>query len=246
MPSLIPPHDYLCYHCGAPANFVSFNAKKYRCNKSANTCPGVIQKMKKSREQNTTPEQQRAHMKLMSQRGNAKIANLMEDTEWLSQKVNKFKETVRSRGGRCGSKNSMYGKKHSPGTKAVMSKIAHNRSPEFYENMVESRICNGTAIPKHLLSAKELYEEEVYRVTYNSWQKFQDKINPTRLPRGKDYELDHIYSVAQGLIDMIPPEIIGHWCNLRVIPMRDNRAKRMKCDITLAELYEKIKTSGGG
>jgi hypothetical protein len=64
-----------------------------------------------------------------------------------------------------------------------------------------------------------------------------DKINPQRLDRSSN-ALDHIYSIQQGFKDSIPPYIIGHWTNLRIISLVENSIKGMRCDKTPAELFE--------
>lgn len=48
-----------------------------------------------------------------------------------------------------------------------------------------------------------------------------------RGPTGKDgaFHLDHIYPITQGFENKIPPEIIGHICNLRFIPWKENISK---------------------
>ena len=37
---------------------------------------------------------------------------------------------------------------------------------------------------------------------------------------------------------MIPPEIIGHWTNLRLLPKLDNTSKGADCHKTKEQLYE--------
>jgi hypothetical protein len=46
----------------------------------------------------------------------------------------------------------------------------------------------------------------------------------------------------------VPPEIVGSYVNLRVIPGKDNMSKSTRCDITLQkllELYENIDENWG-
>lgn len=245
MPKLPDQHNHICDYCGATANYVSINSKKYRCVEKITQCRGVVQQMENSRQKNMSTEARRAHMKRMSENGNNRLRELNKNPEWVKRKSQKISERLMDRGGHTGSHNPMYGKSHSAETRKKQKAKAQNRDTTFYVKMVETRIQNGNAIPKHLLSHKELYEEAVMRETYNSWRSFGEKINPQNLERGKNYELDHIYSVAQGLIDNVAPEIIGHWCNLRLIPTKQNRRKHMKCDITLPELLSRIRESEG-
>jgi len=53
------------------------------------------------------------------------------------------------------------------------------------------------------------------------------------------WQIDHIYSVQQGLMNGVSPLVIGHRENLRMLEWHKNVKKRSKCDITLGELYER-------
>ena len=52
---------------------------------------------------------------------------------------------------------------------------------------------------------------------------------------------DHIYSVKNGFINKINPEIINHPANCNLMIHSDNNKKKSKCNITLGDLLEKIK-----
>lgn len=73
--------------------------------------------------------------------------------------------------------------------------------------------------------------------TKATWRKEFDKINPTRLNRS-EIDLDHIYSIQQGFRDNIPPFIIGHWTNLRMLEKTENYSKGMRCDKTQEQLFD--------
>lgn len=98
------------------------------------------------------------------------------------------------------------------------------------------QIENG-ATPYHLRSYRRLYYDAVWRFTELNWKKHFDLINPDRINRSKN-ALDHIYSIQQGFRDNIPPYIIGHWTNLRIIDMRENSIKGMKCGKTKDQLFD--------
>lgn len=100
----------------------------------------------------------------------------------------------------------------------------------------EARIRNG-ATPWHLRSSKRLYHDAVWKFTEQSWREHFDQINPEKLERSKN-ALDHIYSIQQGFLDNIPTYIIGHWTNLRIIPLIENSIKGMRCDKTQTTLFE--------
>ena len=104
------------------------------------------------------------------------------------------------------------------------------------QKISDSQISNG-AIPKHLRNSKRLYYEAVGKFTGESWKNNFDQINPTRLNRS-EYDLDHIYSKHQGFKDNIPPYIIGHWTNLRMLSKSENSSKGSRCDKTSEQLFE--------
>ena len=86
-------------------------------------------------------------------------------------------------------------------------------------------------------SDRRIYYDAVWKFTEESWRNHFDDINPTRLNRSHN-SLDHIYSIQQGFRDCIPPYIIGHYTNLRVISLSENGIKGMRCDKTREELFE--------
>jgi hypothetical protein len=85
--------------------------------------------------------------------------------------------------------------------------------------------------------AKEYYNR-VKLITNRNWYEHFYKINPDQLQRSKTLHLDHIYSIAEGFKNDIPPEVIGHWTNLRLIPKIDNSSKGADCHKTKDQLFE--------
>ena len=100
----------------------------------------------------------------------------------------------------------------------------------------DKRIEQG-ATPTHLRPLRDLYHYAVLVVTKQNWKDHFDKINPNKLNRSK-VDLDHTYSIQQGFIDNIPPYIIGHWTNLRMLEKGKNYSKGMKCDKSKETLFE--------
>jgi hypothetical protein len=111
-----------------------------------------------------------------------------------------------------------------------------SKSNDAREKVSNSRIKNG-ATPKHLRPLRRLYYDAVWRFTEQSWKTHFDQINPARLDRSHN-ALDHIYSIQQGYRDCIPPYIIGHYTNLRVISLSENSIKGMRCDKSQVELFD--------
>lgn len=111
-----------------------------------------------------------------------------------------------------------------------------SQSQAARQKLSDIQIRNG-ATPRHLRSLRRLYYDAVWRFTEQNWKEHFDQINPHRLDRSQN-ALDHIYSIQQGFRDNIPPYIIGHWTNLRVIPMVENSLKGMRCDKSQEKLFE--------
>lgn len=114
--------------------------------------------------------------------------------------------------------------------------IHPTKTLEFRKYLSDIQIKNG-ATPRDQRPLRQLYYDEVKRVTKDNWNEHFDKINPNRLNRSQ-FDLDHIYSIQQGFLDNIPPYIIGHWTNLRMIIPTENYSKGMRCDKTKDQLFE--------
>lgn len=114
--------------------------------------------------------------------------------------------------------------------------IHPTKTLEFRKYLSDIQIKNG-ATPRHLRSLRQLYYDEVKRITRNNWREHFDKINPLRKDRSVT-DLDHIYSIQQGFLDNIPPYIIGHWTNLRMLSPSENYSKGMRCDKNQDQLFE--------
>ena len=81
------------------------------------------------------------------------------------------------------------------------------------------------------------YNHRVQQYTNTQYNRHKHIIDPDN-KRGKDWHLDHVYSVSQGYLNNVPINIIGDMTNLRIIPAVDNIRKGPKCDKTLESLYE--------
>lgn len=54
------------------------------------------------------------------------------------------------------------------------------------------------------------------------------------------FHVDHIVSVMDGFKNEVPPSILSHPCNLRILEAKANSAKGMKSEMTVEELYSLI------
>lgn len=119
---------------------------------------------------------------------------------------------------------------------AVLKELHNN---ENWRRQKGQNVSKGkSTIPVDQQPLWEAYESKVDRITRESWIYHQHLINPMGLTRGKEYELDHKFSKYQGFINNVPPEVIGHYTNLQLIPRHSNRKKYNKCSITLEELIQ--------
>jgi len=92
-------------------------------------------------------------------------------------------------------------------------------------------------VPLDDLSDYELYRREVFKYTnMNDLTVLENFDKRARAGIEGGYNLDHNYSISQGYINGISPELIGSIKNLRMIPWKENVVKQGKCEITIEEL----------
>lgn len=117
----------------------------------------------------------------------------------------------------------------------------HLRVSEINKKRIKTAIVNGHYIDRSLYNEFDFYYEKVWTLTNEQFRLHYYDINPLNLPRGKyTNHLDHIYSISAGLENKIPPEIISHWTNLRLLDYKSNISKNKRCDKTIEQLYEDI------
>lgn len=116
-------------------------------------------------------------------------------------------------------------------------------SEELKKQILDTKVKIGVCRTEEEKSALEIYMLQVENFTKDSWYYSYSRINPDGLERGKEYHLDHIFSRKEGFDNNVPPEIIGHWTNLRLIPAKENNGKSSNCDKTMEELYEDYRTN---
>lgn len=126
----------------------------------------------------------------------------------------------------------------------LFSQIAYDHSRGIGCNKCRVSRILSTKIDKGIIrnpdniSEYEKYFQKVWYQTRKNYKEYFDAINPDNLPRGKEYNLDHIFSIQQGFEYSICPKIIGHHTNLRILPAKENREKHIRCDKTISHLYE--------
>lgn len=144
-----------------------------------------------------------------------------------------------------GENNPMFGKHHSEETKKLMSLKKENyipwikgkKLPGLFKDI--DRTGKNNAYVKYLLKTENItYEEYLERLkTKEGYYKMVRNITnlqPIHLLENFDkrgvlsYHLDHIYPIAKGFENNIPPSIIGDISNLRFIHWEDNIEKSDK------------------
>lgn len=58
----------------------------------------------------------------------------------------------------------------------------------------------------------------------------------------KEYHIDHIFSISDGYLNNVNPDVVASICNLRVITSQENLKKGKKSEISLSELMEKYQS----
>jgi len=112
----------------------------------------------------------------------------------------------------------------------------------IFNKMLETLYSTGRLVRPEFKDKFEQYKQKVNRLSEISYRRFKHIIDPLNL-RGKDYHVDHKYSIIQGYFDGIEEEIISSPFNLEIKTSRENCSKQGDCDISIEELVEKIKNN---
>ena len=121
-------------------------------------------------------------------------------------------------------------------------KVTVNQRPkevtkEIFDRIVGTKISRGQYLPREEHTAFEQYKRKVWAETKRNNLNLLENYEK----RGRtNYHLDHMYSVWQGFKDKTPPEITGHFCNLKMIPFTENISKHVKCSLSLTDLNRLI------
>lgn len=112
----------------------------------------------------------------------------------------------------------------------------------FEERILKARQTfekNGHWIPLKDMSDYSLYRRAVwYYTNVNSLHEMKHHDKRGLAGVYGAYQLDHKYSIQQGYINGISPELIGSAKNLEFIPWEENAKKQSACSIEIEELHE--------
>ena len=129
-----------------------------------------------------------------------------------------------------------------PALKNVRSTIGKNfgfgNKQEFKKKMIDK----GYWLSEDAKSDFSLYRNSVRNITEINYQTFFKEIPNAHL-RSKKMHLDHKYSIFEGFMHDIDPEIIGHYKNLEIMSHYINESKNIKSSISLSKLVEEILNS---
>jgi hypothetical protein len=112
------------------------------------------------------------------------------------------------------------------------------------ENVAQSKQYKQNMIEKGLwFSEEQLSDLKKYRYQVAHYTIQNEKLLPDIHLKGKEFHVDHKFSISEGFKLGILPHIIGNIENLEIIPALDNFKKSDGCSITLQELINKIELS---
>jgi len=104
----------------------------------------------------------------------------------------------------------------------------------------ETKEKNGTCIKEKDLDNFELYKRRVIKFTRISIKEKYSENDLKNIGRGKDKDsIDHIFSVYEGFVNYILPQVIGSKCNIRILNFSQNSIKHTRCDISRDKLFKK-------
>ena len=78
----------------------------------------------------------------------------------------------------------------------------------------------------------EMNKLDLQKATIHGWY------HPIKNPNGATR--DHMFSIKEGFLQNIPPELIKHPANCEIMLQKENSSKNAKCSITLEELKQRI------
>lgn len=126
--------------------------------------------------------------------------------------------------------------------KSVQTQRSSGALTARIKQTLATKRATGQCIPEDQVPAYQAYRNRVKSVTKKQPIRLLENIEKRGPANVDGWHLDHAYSVKQGFLNDVSPEIIGHICNLRMIPAKDNIIKKEGCSITLTELLRQIES----
>lgn len=104
------------------------------------------------------------------------------------------------------------------------------------QKALQTRIANGRCSDPAQRSDLARYRAAVAKVTYRQPIHLLPNIEKRGSIELGGWHLDHKYSIIEGFLNNVHPEIIGDLCNLEMISGHQNVTKQDRCSITLTDL----------
>lgn len=120
----------------------------------------------------------------------------------------------------------------------VIERVSETLTEERIEQWRTKMENGGHFTPLTEKDEVEQYRQLVwYHTRKNDLNLLPNSEKRGRLDEAEDaHHLDHIYSITNGYINKVEPEIIGSIHNLRFIPAMENQIKKTRSDISLKQL----------
>lgn len=117
-----------------------------------------------------------------------------------------------------------------------------------WTNFIVRKICRycyyeSIRIPIERIDEFAEYSKKVRYLTRSTFLRHKKMVKGYELKEldSKNYHIDHIFSISDGFLNKIDPEIISSYHNLRVINKKDNLEKGKSSHILLSDLLEIVK-----
>lgn len=136
-----------------------------------------------------------------------------------------------------GYKNSMFGKDFTTDHRNRLSSAGLLAATKIRAKHEAA----GRWVPLAQVPAVLRYKRKVRALTEKNVHLVQEYDSKKRglNDRGKqNYQIDHRFSIVEGWLQEVPPEIIAHPANLRFVPWQENSKKRHQSELTLQELFK--------
>ena len=247
------------YGCGNPAEY-EFKSGKSCCSKNAGGCPEVVRKRaEKRRGYQHTEETKRKLSKArlgveLSEEWRQNISNSMR-----GRKNGPHSEEIKHKISQANKGNTAWNKGLTAETDDRVRQYADTQTGQKRDgnyvankdwsgenNPWYGKARNGELSPRFNgeLKNREFreYRGKVTMLTERTYQEHEELINSNGRKRTKcghgGYQLDHIYPVAAGFENGVPPDLIAAPENLQMLSWQDNLAKGS----TVSEVPESIAT----
>ena len=111
----------------------------------------------------------------------------------------------------------------------------------MYLKSLTTKVKSGMYVPPSSKSALQRYRSECMKITKSNNLSLIENIDKRKSTGALGgYHLDHKVSISFGFKNNVDPKIIGHICNLEMIPWEENLKKNLNCSISVEQLRDQI------